>query len=103
MYDVILKYASYIFLLVGFSLVIIPAALAYHNGIKQTKEVFLINNFVPNIIGLFFIAFGYWGSMQNVTSETFWYVMIVVTATGGIFLSLVSAYMSTVLLRWRSD
>jgi len=103
MYDVILKYTSYLFLVVGYALIIIPTAMAYHNGIKQTKEVFLIQSFVPNIIGLLFIGFGYWGSMQNISNDGFWHALIAITATGGILISSVSAYMSMVVLRWRAD
>ena len=103
MYDVILKYASYLFLLVGFCLVLIPTAITFSKKEKQSKEVFLINTFVPNMVGLLFVAFGYWGTMQNISSDHLWQLLIIITAIGGIFVSSVSAYMSMVILRWRAD
>jgi uncharacterized membrane protein len=105
MYDVILRYTSYLFFVVGLGLVIVPPILAYNAGVKQSKEVFLMNSFLPNITGLLFLAFAYWTSLQNVRGDNdkFWQILVIVTAVGGLAVSTVSTYQSVVLLRWRSD
>ena len=104
-----LQYSAYFFFVVGFALVLtFPILAAIKRGKTnetQSKEEFLLNSFLPNMIGLSCLAFAFWASLSHMTDapDYFWQILISVTAVGGIALSVVTAYHSTVLIRWRSD
>jgi len=104
-----LQYSAYFFFVVGFALVLTFPILAVLKRKKtnetQSKEVFLLNTFLPYMIGLACLAFAFWASLSHVSDapDYFWQILITITAVGGIALSVVTAYQSTVLIRWRSD
>lgn len=105
----ILQYSAYFFFVVGFALVLTFPILGVIKRSKtnetQSKEVFLLNSFLPNIIGIVCLAFAFWASLSHMSDapDYFWRILITITAIGGIALSIVTAYQITVLIRWRSD
>lgn len=104
-YDKIITNSAYVFFIVGIALVFIPPVITISKRQKQTKEVFLMNSFIPNIIGLFCLLFSSWALLRKLggDNENFWLALITLTASGSIACSIIAAYHSVVLIRWRAD
>ena len=104
-YDTIITNSAYVFFVVGIALVFIPPVMTIANKQKQTKEVFLMNSFIPNIIGLVSLFFSFWALLRNAggDNENLWLGLITLTASAAIACSVIAAYHSVVLIRWRAD
>ena len=104
-YDTIITNSAYVFFVIGAALVFIPPVIAISNRQKQTKEVFLMSSFIPNIIGLFCLLFSFWALLRKSggDNENLWLGLITLTASAGIACSVIAAYHSVVLIRWRAD
>ena len=100
-----LETSAWIFIGVGILLVLLPPAITNSRKEKQTKEVFLMNSFVPMIMGLLCLMFGFWAILKDAGSEneSNWQSLTILTAGGAAACSIIAAYQSMVLIRWRAD
>ncbi len=70
---------------------------------KLQKEEFTMQIFLPQLLGLLLLMGGMAGVTYQNTDELPWQILITFSAAGAMFISLVSAFQSMILLRWRSD
>ena len=90
-------------LFIGFLLVFIPPVVTISQQKKLEKEDYAVQIFLPQTIGLLLLFGGFWGSMKEFTDEHAWHLIIPATAGGAMLYSIVAAFQSIILIRWRSD
>jgi hypothetical protein len=90
-------------LAIGFLLVFVPPVTVISMKKKLPKEDFTTQIFLPQTIGLFMLMGGLYGVNQHSTDELQWQVLITLSAAGSIFVSLLAAFQSMIIVRWRSD
>lgn len=93
----------YTLLAIGFLLVFVPPVTLISMKKKLQKEEFTLQLFLPQLLGLLMLMGGMAGVTYQVTDELPWQVIITLSSAGAIFISLISAFQSVILLRWRSD
>jgi hypothetical protein len=93
----------YTLLVIGFLLVFVPPVTVISMNKKLQKEEFTLQIFLPQLLGLLLLMGGMAGVTQEMTDEFSWKVLITFSSAGALFVSLVSAFQSVILLRWRSD
>jgi hypothetical protein len=105
MNETLQKYVAYFFFLAGFCLLLIQPSVTLSKREKLTKEVFVLKSFLPSFLGLLCLLVAYWASLSLLqgVSDLHWNILIAFTAAGGIACSIIAAFHSTVLIRWRAD
>jgi hypothetical protein len=93
----------YTLLAIGFLLVFVPPVTVISMKKKLQKEEFTMQIFLPQLLGLLLLMGGMAGVTYQNTDELPWQILITFSAAGAMFISLVSAFQSMILLRWRSD
>lgn len=93
----------YALLAIGFLLVFVPPVTIVSMKKKLQKEDFTMQIFLPQTLGLLLLMGGMYGVTAESTDELPWQVLITFSSAGAIFISLVAAFQSVILLRWRSD
>lgn len=70
---------------------------------KLQKEDFAMQIFLPQTLGLLLLMGGMAGVNSQVVDELPWQVLITLSSAGAIFVSLIAAFQSVILVRWRAD
>lgn len=90
-------------LAIGFLLVFVPPVTVIAMKKKLPKEDFAAQIFLPQTLGLLMLLGGLWGVNQHNVDELQWQALITLSAAGSIFVSLLAAFQSIIIVRWRAD
>jgi hypothetical protein len=93
----------YVLLAFGILLVLTPPIIPLAQKQLLSAKDFTFQVYVPVNIGLLFLIVAFYGILKDMTNERLWEVLIAFSACGSIFISLIAAFHSTILLRWRAD
>jgi len=93
----------YVLLALGIILVLTPPIIPLAKKQLLNANDFTFQVYVPVNIGILFLVIAFYGVLKDVTNERLWEVLITFSAGGAIFISLLAAFHSTILLRWRAD
>jgi hypothetical protein len=93
----------YVLMVFGITLVLTPPIIPLaRNHLLNAKE-YTFQVYIPVNIGLLFLILAFYGILKDMTNERLWEVLIAFSASGSVFISLVAAFHSVILLRWRAD
>ena len=93
----------YIFLIIGYLCLFIPPIIPSSQGKKLNKEQFTLQVGVPVMIGLVLVGLAYYNLLMPSYDEKVMAIIIAVTASGGIFISLLAVLLSGIYIRWRAS
>jgi len=93
----------YVLLAFGMILVLTPPIIPLAQKQLLGAKDFTFQVYVPVNIGILFLIVAFYGILKDMTNERLWEVLIAFSACGSIFISLIAAFHSTILLRWRAD
>jgi len=90
-------------LIIGFALVFIPPVVVISGAKHLSKEEFGLKIFTPQLIGFILMAMGFYGALRQFHSDKTWQALIIFTASGAIFNSVIAMCQSMIIQRWQAD
>ena len=93
----------YFFLVAGYSCLVIPPMIPAIQQRKLVNKDFALEVGLPVLIGLVLIGLAYYNLLITGYDENIMAILIAVTASGGIFISLLVAILSNLYIRWRAS
>jgi len=88
--------------ILGFLIVFTIFTIGVSTNTKLKSSDYGLQVTLPNIIGLFLIMVGSFMSFKG-ADDSFFHVIIPVTAIGGIYVSLISIMNSAFIMRWQGS